>query len=164
MIDPQDQQAYLALRAANDQLREEGCAWFWNTLERLVSSHPQTVSPSTEDLQLGRQPWEFQVERSVMIGERYGVRHRGQTLVIEVGWPRRPEHGHVPGQGLARGRVGLSQNLMLEPRPLCELLLRASGEGSARTPRWFELLPGSAAPLLFTEQSLASHLDRLGSF
>ena len=158
MIDPQDQQAYLALRAANDQLREEGCAWIWNALERLVA-HP---SPR---LQLARQPWQFDVERSVMLGERYGVRHLlGQTLVVEVGWPRRPQDGHVPGQGLARGRIGLSQNLMLAPRPLCELLLRATGEPTAKVPRWFELLAGSHPPVPFTEERLVEYLDRLGSF
>ncbi len=99
-----------------------------------------------------------------MVGERYGVRHLGQTLVIEVGWPRRPEDGHVPGQGLARGRIGLSQNVMLDPRPLCELLLRATGEREARLSRWFELLPGSQPPLPFTEERLVEYLDRLGSF
>ena len=157
MIDPQDQQAYLALRAANDRLREEGCAWIWSTLERLVARS----SPSR---QLGRQPWQFEVERSMMVGERYGVRHLGQTLVIEVGWPRRPEDGHVPGQGLARGRIGLSQNVMLDPGPLCELLLRATGEREARLSRWFELLPGSQPPPPFTEERLVEYLDRLGSF
>jgi hypothetical protein len=161
MIDPQDQQAYLALRAANDRLREEGCAWIWNVLERLVAP---PSSPATANLQIGRQPWEFQVEQSMMIGERYGVRHLGQTLVIEVGWPRRPQDGHVPGQGLARGRIGLSQNLMLEPRPLCELLLRATGEPTAKIPRWFELVPGSQPPVPFTEQALIGYLERLGSF
>jgi hypothetical protein len=157
MIDPQDQQAYLALRAANDRLREEGCAWIWSALERLVAH-------SSPNRQLGRQPWHFEVERSMMVGERYGVRHLGQTLVVEVGWPRRPEDGHVPGQGLARGRVGLSQNVMLDPRPLSELLLRATGEPAARIPRWFELLPGSEPPVPFTEERLVEYLDRLGSF
>ena len=157
MIDPQDELAYLALRAANDRLREEGCAWIWSALERLVDR-------SFPNRQLGRQPWQFEVERSVMVGERYGVRHRGQTLVIEVGWPRRPEDGHVPGLGLARGRVGLSQNLMLDPRPLCELLLRATGEPTARIPRWFKLFPGSQPSVPFTEERLVEYLDRLGSF
>ena len=161
MIDPQDQQAYLALRAANDRLREEGCAWIWNVLEQLVAP-PSSLTVAK--LQLGRQPWQFQVEQSVMIGERYGVRHLGQTLVIEVGWPRCPQDGHVPGQGLARGRIGLSQNLMLEPRPLTELLLRATGEPTARIPRWFELVPGSQPPVPFTEQALIGYLERLGSF
>ena len=58
MIDPQDQQAYLALRAANDRLREEGCAWIWNVLEQLVAP-PSSLTVAK--LQLVRQTRQLQV-------------------------------------------------------------------------------------------------------
>ena len=68
-----------------------------------------------------------------MVGERYGARHRGRTLLVEVGWPREPQHGYVPDGGLARGRVGLSQNIMLEPQLIADLILKKVG---TTEPQW----------------------------
>ena len=66
-----------------------------------------------------------------MAGERFGVRYRSQTLVVEVGWPQKPEHGFVPDGGLARGRVRLSANVMLEPLTKAELVLKRNGADTA---------------------------------
>jgi hypothetical protein len=130
---------YLALKARNDQLREQGRAWMWESVSRhsaeinseIAALPPGPASPSqpVSGLQIGRQDWQFKVGRSVMVGERIGVRYAGRTLVIEVGWPREPEHGHVPDHGLARGRVSLSGNVMLEARLRDELILKRNSDG-----------------------------------
>jgi hypothetical protein len=156
---------YLALRAANDQLRQRGQAWLFDAMEKLCAERnreflpePATGSESSDDskdtnsagsapsanssengspansppmIQIGRQPWQFKVGNSTMIGERLGLRYRMNTLVIEVGWPREAEHGHVPSQGLARGRIGLSRNPLIEPQYIHELILKAAGENDA---------------------------------
>jgi len=132
---------YLALKAANDQVRERGKQWLWDSLNRicgeinqklLAQGNPQTGAAS---ILSGVQPdWQFKVENAVMVGERFGARFRYRTLTVEVGWPRLPEHGYITDSGLARGRVGLSQNTMLEPQPIAELILKKVRSGE---PVWF---------------------------
>lgn len=122
------------LKAANEALREEGKEWLLTTLENISDELNRTLTPTTEPptapvLQIGGQDWQFEVEKNVMVGERLGIRYRGQTLVIEVGWPRTPEHGIVPDLGLARARVSFSQNVMIDPILLDELTLRRSPNG-----------------------------------
>ena len=124
---------YQALKAANDQLRERGKQWLLETFNQLCGEINRGLmeQPQAQVLQVGRQAWEFKVENSVMVGERLGVRYRGQTLIVEVGWPREPQHGHVPDRGLARGRISLSQNTMLAAQAVDELILKHRGAGEA---------------------------------
>ncbi len=138
---------YLALKAANDQLRERGKQWLFDSLNQiceeinqklLAQGNPQpnvTGLAGAASILSGVQPdWQFKVENAVMAGERFGARFRHRTLTLEVGWPRLPEHGFIPDGGLARGRVGLSQNTMIEPQLLAELILKKAGGGE---PVWF---------------------------
>ena len=135
---------YLALKESNDRLREQGRAWMWETVSRHSAEinsaiaalppgpPPASMDPSTQPasgLQVGRQDWQFKIGRSVMVGERIGVRYAGRTLIIELGWPRAPEHGYVPDHGLARGRVSMSANVMLEAMLKDELILKRDSDG-----------------------------------
>src|SRR5262245_46850279 len=135
---------YLALKAANDQLRERGKQWLWDSLNRLceeinqqllAQGTPQAGLAGVASILSGVQPdWQFKVENAVMAGERFGARFRYRTLTIEAGWPRLPEHGFITDSGLARGRVGLSQNTMFEPQTIAELILKKVGSSE---PAWF---------------------------
>src|SRR5678816_3245054 len=87
---------YIALRAANDRLRQRGLQWFWDAIQELTAQENAT---SPVMLQTARQDWQFNVGKSVMVGERFGVRFRGKSLLVELGWPREPEHGFIPGNG-----------------------------------------------------------------
>jgi hypothetical protein len=140
---------YLALKAANDQLRDRGKQWLWDSLNQVCAEINQKLlaqgSRQSEMAGLagaasilnGIQPdWQFKVETAVMIGERFGARFRYRTLTVEAGWPRLPEHGFIPDGGLARGRVGLSQNTMVEPQTIAELILKKVGNSD---PAWFTL-------------------------
>ena len=120
---------YLRLKAANDQLRERGKQWLWDALELICSevNRKLTASPSETPIQLGRQDWQFMVDSATMVGERFGARYRNRTLIIEAGWPRLPEHGYVKDNGLARGRIALSQNIMIDAQTIEELILRRQG-------------------------------------
>jgi hypothetical protein len=143
---------YLALKAANDQLRERGLRWLLETLEhvcaeinrRLMAQAGQTA------LQIGRQEWQFKVGNSTMIGQRLGVRYRDRTLIVEAGWPREPEHGHVPDQGLARGRISL-----VEAKATDELILRHWGEGEAA---WY-VIENKKLGEVVTEARLRAYLQ-----
>jgi len=139
---------YLALKEANDRLREQGKTWLWEKLSEICAE----LGPA---VQLGRQEWRFEVGRSVMVGERFGVRHQSRTLIVEAGWPREPEHGHVPGQGLARGRVSLSLNPALPAKATDELVLR--GEAGA-PPSWYVIHDRRPADPV-TESRLRAYLQ-----
>jgi len=116
---------YLALKAANDELRERGKQWLWNALDVICSEISRDLSDrNNPPLQVGRQEWQFKVEDSTMVGERFGARFREKTLVVEAGWPREPQHGFVPDRGLARARIGFSQNIMLEAKIVAEFILK----------------------------------------
>ena len=145
---------YLALREANNRWREGGLAWLWQKVEAIAA---EKIDPP---LELGRQEAEFMVAASTMIGERIGVRCQFRTMLFDVGWPRLPEHGFVPGNGLARGRISLSQNLMLDAQPIAELILRRSA-GDA-PPVW-HLIRDERPGEPFTLPLLRQYLDLLRS-
>ena len=150
---------YLSLRAANDRLREEGKAWVWETLSSLCDeiNRGGGAGPGQAVAQIGRQPWQFSVGRSLMIGERFGIRVRGKTMTTEIGWPREPEHGFVPDQGLARGRVSMSLSPMLEAKPSDDLILRPGASGEAV---WYIIRKGTVDEVV-TVSKLRTYLDAL---
>ena len=154
------------LKAANEALREKGKEWLLTTLETICDEINQAVAPSAESatpaaeptLQVGGQDWQFQIGDNVMVGERLGIRHRGQTLLVEVGWPRLPEHGIVPDLGLARARFSHSPNVMIDAKLLAEFSLRRppnSGEAN-----WHSLTDHKVGEKL-TADILRAHVHRL---
>lgn len=124
---------YLRLKAVNDELRERGKLWLWMLLEKLCTEINQqlAIKPDGQLLQTGVQPWQFEIQtdigKATMSGERFGIRYRGQTLITEVGWSQQPDHGFIPNNGLARGRIRFSPNVMLEPQTKTELVLKRNG-------------------------------------
>src|SRR5262245_43705540 len=121
---------YLALKAANDELRERGKKWLWNALDVISAEISRELSDRNDPpLQVGRQEWRFKVEDSAMVGERFDARYRDETLRGDVGGQREPQDRHVPGRGLARARIGLSQNVMLEAKIVAEMILKRRNNG-----------------------------------
>lgn len=127
---------FLALKAANDQLRERGKQWLLDALTQLCADANRRLitQPDQAGIQTGLQEWQFKVENATLAGERFGARYRYKTLTVEVGWPRLPEHGFLTDNALARARVSLSQNTMLQPEVIAELVFKKVG-GSE--PAWF---------------------------
>ena len=155
------------LKAANEALREQGKEWLLTTLEticdeiNLASASPSAEpnAPSAEPtLQVGGQDWQFEVEGNVMVGERLGIRHKGQTLLVEVGWPRLPEHGIVPDLGLARARVRFSQNIMIDAKLLADLSLRRDQNGVQAN--WHAIADHKIGEIL-TETTLRAYVQRV---
>lgn len=133
MSDPDYLKEYLALRAANDELREQGKKWLFDAMATLCATANRNFGqqPDQPMIQTGYQPREFQTGNSTMIGEAMGLRYRMNTLLIEAGWPREPKHGHVPGQGLARGQIRLSRNPGIDANLIAELILKADDKRNA---------------------------------
>ncbi len=127
---------YQALKTANDQLRERGKQWLLDSLTQLCADANRRLmlQPDQVGIQTGSQPWQFNVENATMAGERFGARYGFRTLTIEVGWPQLPEHGFLTDGAMARARVSLSQNTMLEPQPVAELILKKVASGDVS---WF---------------------------
>ncbi len=148
---------YLALRAANNQLRERGKQWLMETVSKFCAEINRNFNAASAQpaLQIGRQQWQFKVGNSLMVGERMGIRYLGRTLLVEAGWPREPQHGFVPDQGLARGRVSLSTSPILEARPIDELVLRHCGGGEAA---WY-VIEKEGLGQMVTEARLRAYLE-----
>jgi len=127
---------YLALKAANDQLRERGKQWLLDTLTQLCADANRNLmtQPQQGGIQTGIQEWQFKVDNATMAGERFGARYGYRTLTVELGWPRLPEHGFLTDSALARAQVSLSQNTMLQPQVIVELVFKKVGSGE---PAWF---------------------------
>lgn len=127
---------YLALKAANDQLRERGKQWLFDSLTKLCADANRNLvtQPDQAGIQTGTQEWQFKVENATMAGERFGARYGYRTLTVEVGWPRLPEHGFLTDNALARARVSFSQNTMLQPEVIADLVFKKAG---SREPAWF---------------------------
>lgn len=155
------------LKAANEALRGKGKEWLLTTIEAICDEINQITGPQSSvtdaatiepALQVGSQDWQFEVEQNVMAGERLGIRHKGQTLLVEVGWPRLPEHGIVPDLGLARARVSFSQNVMIDARLLEEFSLRReSDDGEVR---WY-LITDRKIGEAITAERLRDHVQRV---
>lgn len=149
---------YLILKAANDKLREEGKERLWASLELICSQLSGSLKPGAVPILVGLQEeWKFVVENSTMVGERFGARHGTNTLIVEVGWPRLPEHGFVPDGGLARGRIRLSRNVMLEPQTLTEMIYKRQ-PGSE--PAWHTISNKRLGERI-TEPLLRSYVEQL---
>jgi len=145
---------YTALRAANDRLRAAGLESFWEELQA-VCAEANATSPVL--LVTARQEWSFSIGKSTMVGERFGVRLRGKTMLVEIGWPREPEHGFVPGNGLARARVSFSLSPILVEKVTDELILKSTGNGDAA---WFTFVDGKTESQL-TRERLSSYITKL---
>ena len=162
------------LKVANEALRAEGQDWLLTMLEKICNevnqaaalpppaapvSPPESPAPTVEPtLQVGNQDWQFEVEQNVMVGERLGIRHKNQTLLIEVGWPRLPEHGVVPDLGLARARVSFSQNIMIDAQVMDEFTLRRNKDGDGVS--WHEITDHKMGEKI-TEDKLRAYVQQV---
>jgi hypothetical protein len=149
---------YLRLKEANNQLREGAKQWLFETLGRLIAEINRSFSdqPGQAMIQVGVQTREFKADRATMVGEAMAARYRMNTLLVEVGWPRRPEHGFLTSQGLARGRISLSPNPTIDANLIDELILKQT----AGEVNWFVIRDGTFGEVV-TETKLRDYLRRV---
>ncbi|HWQ34568.1 MAG TPA: hypothetical protein VNQ79_17085 [Blastocatellia bacterium] len=149
---------YLKLKAANDQLRERAKQWLFETFGRLIAETNRSFSdqPGVAMIQTGFQPREFKADRATMVGEAMAARYRMNTLLVEVGWPRLPEHGFLTGPGLARGRISLSPNPTIDANLIDELILKQRG-----TEADWHIISNKQIGAMVTEEYLRACLNRV---
>jgi hypothetical protein len=169
LIEDRKEEDYLAeflkLRAINDQFRMRGKDALWEQIETQCAALNRELSRKAikldgELIRTGRQPWQFDLKTeagaATMVGERFGIRYRGQTLLVEIGWPHEPQHGFIPGGALARARVNFSPNVMIDPIVKVELALWREGAEVS----WYEVAYKQKGMLL-TEARLRTYLEPL---
>ena len=150
---------YLKLKEANDQLREQGRKWLFDLLNHLCAEANRELGNQLSQpmIQIGYQERQFKTGSSMMVGDAMGLRYRMNTLLIEVGWPRLPEHGFVSNRGLARARVSLSPNPTIDANLIDELILKQRKDGESE----WSVIQGGQPGEVMTETKLRGYLQKL---
>ena len=141
---------YILLRAANDQLRNEGVA---RLLEDFTSAAGEANRHGAGLILERTDSHRFQVGNSTMVGTRLALRVGVRALTVEAGWPRTPRDGIVRGGGLACARVS-----HFGDRTAGDELLLTQTAGDA--PRWL-ILDETRARTELREERVRAHLARL---
>src|SRR5215218_3215623 len=91
---------YLRLRASNDRARSTGIKWLFETFTALAGQ----ANRAGFGVQVTRkQGHRFEIGSATMVGELLTLKSGVRQLMVEAGWPRAPQDGFVPGNGLASG-------------------------------------------------------------
>lgn len=115
---------YLMLRATNDQIRNAGVAWLFDTATSIMAEHmhlrPHLTAESLE-------PNSFRHGNSNLVGRAMNFLLGVRCLTIEAGWTRTPADGIMRGGALATARIShfgmpretaLLQLTLAEPSPV----------------------------------------------
>lgn len=115
---------YLALKAANDALRQTSVQWLFGTMLEIASVNP---SIKVENDSAHR----FSFANAQMVGYLLRFRQGVRCLTLEAGWTRTPTDGFMRGGALAAARVShfgmAKQN--------SELILLKTND----VPKWFSV-------------------------
>lgn len=120
---------YLALKAANDIIRQTSVKWLFDSFIELASEASRLNPIITME---NEEPHNFRLRGANLVGSLLRVRQGVRCLTIEAGWTRTPNDGFMRGGALAVARIthfGLAQSN-------AELMLMRLGEA----PQWFTVL------------------------
>lgn len=119
---------YLALKATNDQIREVGARWLFDSLVELAGAANRQSSAITIERE---DPHSFRVQGANLVGTLLRLRHGLRCLTLEAGWTRTPSDGFMRGGALAAARITHFGRREFN----VDLALRQTDE----LPRWFTL-------------------------
>ncbi len=94
--------AYLALRSSNDLIRKIAGDWLLNMFATAAGEANRVgaaIQLSTDEAH------RFKVGNSSMVGPRLSLTNGVRRLQVEIGWPRTPRDGYIPGGGLACAHI-----------------------------------------------------------
>jgi hypothetical protein len=140
---------YLALRSSNDFLRKTATDWLLSTFANVADEMNRagaSLQVSTED------HYQFKIGNAAMVGKLLKLENGIRQLLIEVGWPRIPQHGFIRGGGLALSNI---RHVGIKSASE-ELRLLTSTEGS---PRW--VIDRGPQNREFDESQVRKHVDIL---
>ena len=93
---------YLALRAANDALRQTSIKWLFDSLHEIAAFSNRNGTNITIETE---NPHRFAFKNSTLVGALARLRQGVRCLTVEAGWTRTPADGFMRGGALAIGRV-----------------------------------------------------------
>jgi len=93
---------FLAVKTANDRVRERGVEQLLNAFEALAG-HANRGLAAIEIEKIDRH--RFEIDRSHATGRAIRLRHGVRCLTVEAGWTRTPRDGFMRGNALALARI-----------------------------------------------------------
>lgn len=93
---------YLKLKLTNDQMRQEGTRWLFDTAIGIAGEMNRRltgISIERED------PHSFEADGAHLVGALLTVRYGVRSVMFEAGWPRTPKDGFIRGGALAVARI-----------------------------------------------------------
>lgn len=93
---------YLALKAMNDEIRNRGTRWLFDSFIEMAGEANRRNSAITIERD---DPHSFAHRGANMVGSRLSVRQGVRCLTIEAGWTRTPGDGFMRGGALAVAKI-----------------------------------------------------------
>ena len=93
---------YIALKASNDQIRERGVRWLFDSFIELAAMANRQNIPVTIERE---DPHNFSHHGANMVGSALRIRYGVRCLTLEAGWTRTPRDGFMRNQALAAARL-----------------------------------------------------------
>ncbi len=93
---------YLAVKAANDEIREKGVTQLLAAFELLAEHANRNSAAVTVER---RDSHRFEINGSRVAGSSVSFRHGVRCLTIEAGWTRTPSDGFMRGNAMALARI-----------------------------------------------------------
>ncbi|HMT09357.1 MAG TPA: hypothetical protein PKA82_15240 [Pyrinomonadaceae bacterium] len=137
---------YLMLRASNDQIRNAGVAWLFDSATAIASAAMSDHRHLRAEL---FEPHSFRHGNSNLVGRKLSFQLGVRCLSIEAGWTRTPSDGIMRGGSLATARIshfGIPRETMLlqltlaEPSPVWINVETAAVADSSHLERHFSIL------------------------
>ena len=137
---------YLMLRASNDQIRNAGVSWLFDSATAIASAEMASRKHLTAEL---IEPHTFRHGNSNLVGRKLSFNFGVRCLSIEAGWTRTPSDGIMRGGSLATARLshfGIPRETMLlqltlaEPSPVWINVETAAVTDSSQIERHFAIL------------------------
>jgi hypothetical protein len=138
---------YLELKAGNDQIRERGVRWLFDSAIELASEANRrsgAIAIERDD------PHSFSFLGANVRGSRLSLRRGVRCLTIEAGWTRTPSDGFMRGGALAAARIahfGMKQHGV-------ELALLVTD----KLPEWFRVVEAGPREY-FGSEGLRQHFE-----
>jgi hypothetical protein len=93
---------YLALKAANDSVRQTGVKWLLDSFTELAALANRVNASITLE---SENPYNFAFKGANIVGSLLRVRHGVRCLTLEAGWTRTPKDGFMRGGALAFAKI-----------------------------------------------------------
>jgi len=115
---------YLMLRASNDQIRNAGVAWLFDTATGIATGEMSNRKHLRAEI---LEPHSFRHGNSNLVGRKLNIFNGVRCLSFEVGWTRTPSDGIMRGGALATARIShfgmpretaLLRLVLAEPTPI----------------------------------------------